>query len=335
MSCLYQYDIQPGPTDEICALEGHSEIAIILKCGVVSEHDFSLNWHHSKSIPESGNVFNHTTFITNSSTTVINTTTAASVQSAHYSQMSQLTLHGFDDKGDGYYWCSVANSGSNVQVQNPSVILHIVHNVHCKANNEQSCNGDISLYTQSLSRCADQATSIDIVQAQNCSNTITETDKDKNDKPFTFTYDPNPNLKKPTFSQQSSFPITTTLYTTNTLQEKVQLSAPKFQLSMGVIIGASMGGLVLILFIVIGLLLVCVVKMKRKYRTRVNSSLDTPTSPFDDIRMYSSIAKLTNTKEKADDPHRISKLYCESNAAYECPHSGTSPKTENIYEHIN
>ena len=325
MSCQYRYDIQPGSTDEICPFEGHSEMAIILKCRVVSEHDFSgINWHHSKSIPNRSNVFNNETIIANSSTTDI----TASVQSMHHNQTSQLTLHGFDEKGAGYYWCS------KVQAQNPSVILHIVHNLHCKANNEQSCNGNISLYTPSSSRCADQDPSIDIVQAQNCSNTITKmNEKQKNDTPITS--NPKPIFPIRISSQQSDFPITTTLYTTNTLQEKVSPSAPKFQLSMGVIIGASMGGLVLVLFVIIGLLLMCVVKMKRKYGTRVNSSPDTPTSPFDDIRMYSSIAKLTNTQEKADDPHRISKLYCESNAAYECPHSGTSPKTENIYEHIN
>lgn len=329
MSCQYQYDIQPGPTSEICPLEGHSETALILQCRVLSDRDtyFSIVWHHNKSIPERSNIFNQETIITNSSTTIINTTMATSPQNTQPSLMSQLTLKGFDEKGTGYYWCMV-NSSSNVQIQNPSVILHIVHNIHCKANNEQPCNGDISLYMTSSSRCADQTTSIKILEAQSCSNPTTQ----MNEKPFSTSFTPNQNPMH-TSSQRSIAPITTTIRTTNTQPSTPrETSAPKFQLSMGVIIGASMGGLVLILFIVIGLLLVCVVKIKRKHQTR-EYRLDAPTSPFDDIRMYSSIAKLT--QEKVDDPNRMSKLYCESNTAYECSPTVASSQTENVYEYIN
>ena len=338
MSCHYQYDIQPGPTSEMCPLEGHSETALILKCQVRSENgtDFSINWHHSKSIPNSSNIFDHNTNITNSSTTVITTTMVTSlVNTQPTRRMSQLTLHGFDEKGTGYYWCSVATSSSRAQANNPSVLLHIVHNVHCKANNERPCNGNIRLYTPSSSRCADQAISVETLEAQNCANPTTEVDE-KQTIDTSFTSNPNQDLHTETPSQQSNFPTTTTLHiitkTQPTPQEKLSSSAPKFQLSNGVTISASMGGLVLILFIVIGLLLVCVVKMKSKHRTREHR-LDAPTSPFDDIRMYSSVAKLT--QDKVDDPNRISKLYCESNTAYECPHTGASPQTENIYDFIN
>ena len=149
MSCQYQYDIQPGPTSETCPFEGHSETALILQCRISSERDtnFSIVWHHSKSIPDRGNIFG--SIIANSSTTVINTTMATSLQNTQPSLTSQLTLKGFDEKGTGHYWCSVVNSSSNIHMQNPSVILHTVHNIQCKANNEQPCNvcnGDISLY---------------------------------------------------------------------------------------------------------------------------------------------------------------------------------------------
>ena len=335
MNCQYQYDIQPGPTSEICPFQGHSETALILQCQVSSERgtNFSIVWHNTTSIPDRSNIFDHETIIANSSTTVINTTMATSLQNTQLRLTSQLTLKGFDEKGTGYYWC-VVNSSSNDQMQNPSVILHIVHdiNVHCKANNEQPCNGDISLYMSSSSRCADQATNIKILEAQNCLNPITQEDE----KQIGTSFPTNPNLFIHTTSnQQSVAPITTILHITNsqpTPQENVSTSAPKFQLSMGVIIGASMGGFMLILFIVIVLLLVCVVKMKRKHRIREHR-LDAPTSPFDDIRMYSSIAKLT--QEKVDDPNRISKLYCESNTAYECSPTVASSQTENIYEYIN
>ena len=332
MSCQYQYDIQPGPTSEICPLEGHSETALILQCRVISERgtNFSIGWHHSKTSPDTDNIFDNGTIIANSSTTIINTTMATNTQP---SLTSQLTLKGFDEKSTGYYWCSVVNSSSNVQMRNPSVILHIVHNMHCKANNEQPCSGDISLYMTSSLRCADQTTSIEMVEAQNCSNPTTQVDKKQTGTSFTPT--PKPDRFIHTSNKQSIAPVTTTLHTTNsqpTTQEKVSPSAPKFQLSMGVIIGASIGGFVFILFITIIVLLVCVVKMKSKHRTREHR-LDDPTSPFDDIRMYSSIAKLT--QEKVDDPNRISKLYCESNTAYECSLTMASSKTENIYDYIN
>ena len=335
MSCQYQYDIQPGPTSEICPLEGHSETALILQCRVSSSEsgtNFSIVWHHSKSIPDRSNIFDHELLLqTHQPLSCINTTTSTSLQNTQPSLTSQLTLKGFDEKGTGYYWCSVVNSSSNVHMQNPSVILHIVHNIHCKANNEQPCNGDISLYKSSSSRCADQAMSIETFEAQNCLNSTTQEDQ----KQISTSFPTNPNSDHTTSNQHGIAPITTTLHVTNsqpTPQENASPSAPKFQLSMGVIIGASMGGFVLILFIIIGFLLVCVVKMKRKHQIREHR-LDAPTLPFDDIRMYSSIAKLT--QEKVDDPNRISKLYCESNTAYECLPTVASSQTENIYEYIN
>jgi hypothetical protein len=331
MNCQYQYAIQPGPTSEICPLEGHSETALILKCQVLSENgsDFSIVWHHRQSVPDSSNIFDHETNVTNSSFTIINTTNTTVATQA--SLTSQLTLHGFDDKTTGYYWCSVqVSSSSNMQIQNPSVILHIVHNTHCKANNELPCTGDISLYSNtsmaSSLRCADHATSVETIEAQRCPNPTTQVDENQIGKSNP------PDLPTQTSSQQGNFPITTSLHVSNTqptLQENIPPSVPKFQLSMGVIIGASMGGLVLVLFIVIGLLLASVVK-KRRHRTREH--VLEVTSPFDDIRMYSTIAKLTH--EKVDDPNRISKLYCESNTAYECPQTEASLQTENFYEFI-
>ena len=329
MSCNYQYDIQPGPTTEICPLEGHSERALILKCQVSSNRssNFSITWHHSRLVPESNSIADPETIINNSSTTVINNI-MVSIQNS--SLVSQLTLHGFDDKGAGYYWCSV-NLSRDAQTNNPSMILHIVHNMHCKANNEQHCSGDVSLYTNSSSRCADQETSIETLEAQSCPSTTTQTEQKLTD-----ISNPDPDLPIQTSSQRGTAPATITLHITNTQptpQEDTFNLAPKFHLNMGVIIGASMGGLVLILSIVIGLLLMCVVRMKRKHQTRQHR-LDDSTSPFDNIRMYSSIAKLT--QEKVDNADRVSKIYCESNTAYECsPHTLASSQTENIYEFIS
>ena len=329
MNCQYQYDIQPAPTSEICPLEGHSGTSLILKCRVLSENgtDFSIIWHHRKSISNSSNIFDHETInVTNSSFTIINATNTT--KATQVSLMPQLTLHGFDDKATGYYWCSVqVSSSSNIQIQNPSVILHIVHDIHCKTNNELPCKGDISLYSNTSSsnslRCADHATIVETLEAQRCPNPTTVSNKNPIDTS-------NP-LDLPS-SQKSNFPTTTSLHVTNT-QPITQERALPSQLSMGVIIGAAMGGLVLILFIVFGLVLVCVVKKRRKHRAREHAIESDATSPFDDIRMYSSIAKLT--QEKVDDPNRISKLYCESNTAYECPQTGISPQTENIYEFIH
>lgn len=320
MNCQYWYDIQPAPTSEICPLEGHSETALILKCRVSTENstDLSIIWHHRRSTPDSRNIFDNETVITNSSSTVINTTNTTKATKA--SLTSQLTLHDFHDKATGYYWCSVqVNSSSNVQQQNPSVILHIMHSldIHCKANRDQTCDDDISLYNNTLPpslRCADHEASVEILEAQRCPNPTIDT---------SFTSKP-PDLPS---SQKSNSPITIPPKTQPITQERASPS----QLSMGVIIGAAMGGLVLILFIVIGLVLVCVVKKRRKHRTREHA-IDA-ISPFDDICMYSSVAKLR--QEKVDDPNRISKLYCDPNAAYECPQTGASSQTENIYEFIH
>ena len=329
MNCQYRYDIQPAPTSEICPLEGHPETALILKCRVSTENstDLSIIWHHGRSTPDSSNIFDNKTIITNSFSTVINTTNTAKAMQT--SLTSQLTLHGFDDKATGYYWCSVqVNSSSNVWQQNPSVILHIMHSfdVHCKANHDQTCDGDISLYNNTLPpslRCADHEASVDILEAQRCPHLTTDSKVDENPTDTSFTSKP----QDLPFSQKSTSPTTISPNTQPITQERASPS----QLSMGVIIGAAMGGLVLILFIVIGLALICVMKKRRKHRTREHA-IDA-ISPFDDIRMYSSIAKLT--QEKVDDPNRISKLYCDPNAAYECPQTGASSQTENIYEFIH
>ena len=336
MGCHYKYDVQPGPTSETCPLEGHSETALVLRCQVSSESDtnFSIIWHHSKSKPDSNSI---TALISNTTTTVINTT--VSPQDTRTSVISQLTLHGFDDKSDGYYWCSV-DSNSDVQTHNPSVILHIVHNFHCKAIQEQydnDCIGNISLYTaSSSSRCADYAEiSINVLEAQNCLSMITPVEEKPRDTSLAANPTTDPVIQTTAAAGQPNVaPITTSLHKTTTrpTPQETTSVARTSQSSMGVIIGASMGGLTLVLFIIIVLLVMCVVRMmKHKHRTREHR--DDPTSPFDDIRMYSSIAKLT--QDKVDDANRVSKLYCESNVSYECPHTVVPQPTENIYEYIN
>ena len=333
MSCHYRYGIQPWPTEETCPFEGHSRTALILQCQVVSNRNttFTITWHYSELEPTNTGlraITSPQTVINNSSTTVINTTETM----AQNALLSQLTLKGFDHKSAGYYWCSV-NSSSEVDTQNPSIVLHIVHNTRCKENsNKRHCHGNVHLYSSEFPsvRCADNEIDINILEAQNCSNNMTTL---KDDKLKEVTLEPRPtalgpdNLPTQTSEQESTSQHTPKEATTLT-------SAPTFRLSTGEIIGASMGGLSLILIIMIGLLLLCMVRMKHGHRASENT--DNQISPFDDIRMNSSIAELA--QEKVDDANRASKLYCESNMAYECPHALrmlTTQSNESVYEFIH
>ena len=110
MSCHYRYDTQPGPTTETCHLTGTAGTFLVLACQVSSNRNnsFSINWRYSPSCPDINNI-GSARYINDSFTALHSTinTTLLSSNSTELSLRSQLKLSGFDEKGDGYFWCSV------------------------------------------------------------------------------------------------------------------------------------------------------------------------------------------------------------------------------------
>ena len=92
-----------------------------------------------------------------------------------------------------------------------------------------------------------------------------------------------------------------------------------------------MGGLILILFITIGLLLTCMVRMKANMHQKGVTQLDS-TTPFDDIHMHSS-ALVTDKSETDEEASRAAKMSLELNISYECPQDiiTTPQANENVY----
>ena len=280
--------------------------------------------------------------------------------------MSQLRLSGFDDKGNSYIWCSVDPSNdTQTMTSNPSVVLHILHQFEAECSVGQGCTEQINLYgSYSTAQCAE--VSVNVIEAQDCIATVTPAEGTSNSD------SPTPTMALQTTAQQTTaLPATgqltlalpamaqqttalpamaqqTTalpamaqqtlaLHTTapqTTSQHATTITvtsaAPSLPLGMETVIGISMGGVILILCFIIGLLATCMMnfKMKLKNQTRehrIGSQLD------EYIVMCSSETKLE--KDKVDDTDRVSKMLCESNASYECPHIAIS--TENIYEYIH
>ena len=274
--------------------------------------------------------------------------------------MSQLRLSGFDDKGNSYIWCSVDPSNdTQTMTSNPSVVLHILHQFEAECSVGQGCTEQINLYgSYSTARCADHEVSVNVIEAQDCTATVTPAEETSNSD------SPTPTMALQTTAQQTTaLPATgqltlalpamaqqTTalpamaqqtlaLHTTapqTTSQHATTITvtsaAPSLPLGMETVIGISMGGVILILCFIIGLLATCMMnfKMKLKNQTRehrIGSQLD------EYVVMCSSERKLE--KDKVDDTDRVSKMLCESNASYECPHTAISQPTENIYEYIH
>jgi hypothetical protein len=107
-------------------------------------------------------------------------------------------------------------------------------------------------------------------------------------------------------------------------------------LTLGIIAGASMGALILILFIIIGLLLICMIRIKaNKHRKGINQVESTTITPFDDIQMYSPVP--VTDKCETDEASRVSKMFLESNISYDCPQNiiSTPQTNENIYACIH
>ena len=326
MSCDYIYDIQPAQT----ALSCNTLTSVILQCQVSSTRsNFSISWHHSTSEPEYSNI-PATKYIHNSTSTVI------SMERNYFdntsSLVSELTINEFSEKHNGYYWCSVNSSiGTNTTTPNPSIVLHILHQIDCAVESSE-CGREVHFYSSSSTpgRCADQDVSIDIVEAQNCTIedlsglATTIPTLSIADSTNTHTSD-SPNADGSNIQNETS---------TETPINILMTKAPSLPLTLGIIIGASMGGLILVLFITIGLLLACMMRMKvhLRHQGRVEHK-DDPTSSqsADDIHTYSSIP----LSEKRDDSNRISKMALELNASYEClcPQAVTS-QANNVYDYI-
>jgi hypothetical protein len=242
---------------------------------------------------------------------------------------SELTLREFSENDNGFYWCSVDSNGTTMP--NPSVVLHVLHHTSCaSANKEESseCQGQVHFYSSSSTtiRCADQNTSLSIVEAQNCTN------EDEKQSDLATTILTLTTTESDTQSPQN-INGSGTQFTTNKEAPTVmdQYALPQ---ALGIVIGASMGGLVLILSIIIGLLLVCLVRMRVKCQEREQQREDS-SSPhhYDDIRAHTSIA-LTD-KDKMGTT-RISKMPLELNVSYECicPQAITSQANDNVYDCI-
>ena len=337
-SCHYHFVTQPGSTTETCHLTGTR--FLVLRCQVSSDrnNNFSINWRYSHSQPAINNVAS-ATYIDDSITALHSniTMTSISSNSTELSLMSQLKLSGFDEKGDGYFWCSVnSSSDTHTMTSNPSVMLHISHQ-YCSV--DQSCTKPINLYeSYSTPRCADQEVSVNIIEAQDCTASATpaeetskSTDTDLPTTTMALKTTAEHTLALQTTGQQTTDLHTMVLQTTSQHATTTVTSvAPSLSLGVETVIGVSMGGLILILCFIIGLLVVYIMKMKLKHRTREHRT--DPTSPFNDIVMYSSVKMLEN--EKVDDTNGISKTFCEPNISYEYPHIATSESTDNIYDYI-
>ena len=330
MSCDYQYTTQPAQR----ALSCSTLTAFVLQCQVVSNwSDFSITWHYSNYEPDSSNLYMHAaTDIHDSRSTLITTTWDYSYNTTNGSLMiSELRISEINEKNniniDGYYWCSVnsSNDMNHTTTLNPSRVVHILHSIECTTKVDSICEDAVNFYSmfsksESVPRCADQNVSVDVVEAQNC------TTGDR---------------IEPVTEQETS--LYTNTEVTNALD--IQNVSSKFiptiitdskvlPLTLGIIVGASMGGLILMLFIIIGLLLICMIRMKaNKYRKAVNQV--EVITPFDDIQMYNSVP--VTDKSEIDEANRVSKMFLESNISYDCPQDIVSaPQTnENVYACIH
>ena len=333
LSCDYQYDIQPAQTALSC-----SELtAFVLRCQVSSDRsDFSISWHYSTSEPNSSNVLTAMSIIDNSLSDFI-------IKEWNYSLSTRSNLTSELRRGDisekdnidGYYWCSVNSTSNDMNdtnittvTPNPSIILHILHHIYCTKVERHKCEEEVNFYSamsfESTSRCADHNyTSVDIVEAQNCTTgdrieptTYTEQISDSE----TDVFGPE-NMDDSDIQNATSTPTPT-----------VTVKPPTLPLSLGIITGGFMGGLILVLFTVIGLLLICMMKMKtnKNQNRRPCPQVDSIT-PFDDIQMYSPAP--ATSKNEMDESSRVSIMFLESNISYDCPLAlvTTSQTNENIY----
>ena len=321
-SCVHSYTIQPGPTSNRCNL-GHASF-FQLMCQITSDgrHSSSINWHYSNSMPEVSDISSTTNSIndlmlhTEIKYTVSNTTNTSSLEIALENDVSYTE--------DGYFWCSVTAQDGTLSL-NPSLILHVPSESQCPSGDKE-CQHDILLYTtySSGSRCADHEISVDIIEAQPCSQ---QTEVDNSASASTIPVGSTPASTTPASQNDEQ------LITTNMKQEPSTvpptLPSSSIELNLYVVVGGSVGG-VIILICIIGLVILCVTKQHMNNRRREQRELTDTPSPFDDIRMY------TGTKKAEDDEIRVSKLHCESNVCYDkFPHASLSQSIENIYETIH
>ena len=325
MSCEYRYDTQPAQSVLSC----NALTTVVLQCQVTSDrNDFSISWHYSTFEPDSSNIHDTAKYVHGfSAFGIISTEQNASLNST--SLTSELTLHEFSENENGFYWCSVESNGTTLP--NPSVVLHVLHHSSCASatkGESNECNGQVHFYSSSSTtiQCADHNTSLSIVEAQNCTN------QDE---------------KQSEFATTMSIPLTTdsesdtqTSYSQNIDGSGTQYTEAPTMTDLsalpqlfGIIIGASMGGLVLILTIIIGLLLVCLVRMRANRQEREQRDDSSSPHHYDDIRAHTSIP-LTD-KDKMGTT-RISKMPLELNVSYECicPQANTSQANDNVYDCI-
>ena len=323
MSCEYTYDTQPAQR----ALSCNILTAVLLKCQVSSErNDFSISWHYSTSAPESTNI-NMSRYVHGFSNGII--TTEENVTHSTTSLTSELTISEFSESDNGFYWCSVDSNGTTLP--NPSVVLHILHHTNCAITIKEEtneCHGEIRFYSPSsiITRCAEHNVSLNIIEAQNCnekqSNLVTTT----------------PTQITIASDVQTSHPQTTNgsgVQSTPNEEASTVTNLSTLPQILGITIGASMGGLVLALSIVIIILLVCLVRMRVTHQER--GQRDDSSSPhhYDDIHAHTCTSIPLTDKDKMS-TSRISKMPLELNVSYECicPQAISSQANDNVYDYV-
>lgn len=198
----------------------------------------------------------------------------------------------------------------------------MLHIFPCSASNQQ-CVEEIylkSISSRDAARCANRNVSVDVIQAQNCSISY----KEETPKPGTTSMAIPPMDVDMTTSN-------TVLNKSTTLKNTTEIGSSS--LNTYIIIGASLGAVIIVLSCIIVLLVMCRLRAKVNHQRREHSITD-ELSPFDDIRMHITTETLETCN--TDDPNRVSKLLCESNVCYdEHPRFSLTHSTENMYDYVH
>ena len=298
----------------------------LLQCQISGDglSHLSVKWHYSSSQPNISNT-GGADYI-NSFTTNIH----HNISSSTTYLVSQLNVT--DVKRDGYYWCSVHSSNTaHIALSNLTIVLHVMYQlvVECLTNRNCDKQAIVTVHKNyTTAQCAGQAvSSVNVTDPKDCTPTSTTAAVGETTTSAEVHID-LPTTAGQTATLKTAPQQTKAMQQTTTTVTSVDTSA--LSLSTGIVIGASMGGLILILCLIIGFLAVCVMRMKMKHRTREHRT--DPTSPFDDIRMYSSVTKVG--MDETDGTNRASKMLCDSNISYECSRVTVSQPTDNIYDYI-
>ena len=133
-----------------------------LKCRVIGNDSFTIQWHNSNIQPSVDSSSSQDTVIDSTSVNVSNV--SISNDSWHFDLVSILTLD--YEMAAGYYWCAVSIDSMTL---NPSQVLHVST---CPFNNDEKiddmseCKMKIDLVDTQNCRCANGPASIDLENEQ-------------------------------------------------------------------------------------------------------------------------------------------------------------------------